>query len=73
MLGGVPVVAYGLLGGGELRFCRAAADGTTWNTPQVLAGNGAGASLSLSVLGGLPAISYHDITTPEQDLRPILL
>jgi hypothetical protein len=70
--GGVPVVAYGMLDQGELRFCRAQdASGAAWNTPQVLASGGAGASLSLATIDGLPAISYHDLTAPEQDLRLI--
>ncbi|MGB0863049.1 MAG: T9SS type A sorting domain-containing protein [Saprospiraceae bacterium] len=64
---GKPAIAYYDSDDKDLYYVRAAdANGTTWNTPVLVASTGdVGKHLSLSIINGRPAISYYDETNGD--------
>ena len=68
VVNGNPAVAYFDVTNGDLKFIRATdSSGMAWGAPVVVAGAGsvAGRSISMAVVNGYPAISYHDQTNAQ--------
>jgi hypothetical protein len=68
VVNGKPAISYYDAASGDLKYVQAGnADGSAWNAPVTVDGtaNWAGDNSSLSVVNGMPAISYCDYTSKD--------